>query len=79
MLEFFHLATGFERTAVHKPVIVATSSVIKLVANLTKMLSYPFHRVLPNKRFTLPEHAAPLIKDGKPSRIPSISHRPRGL
>ncbi|MGJ7461866.1 glycosyltransferase family 32 protein [Halomonas sp. MA07-2] len=55
-----------------KPLIVATSRVIKLLANITKVLSYPFHWLLPNKRFTLPEQAAPLLKGGKPSRIPRI-------
>lgn len=55
-----------------KPIIVATSRLIKLMANLTKVLSYLFHRVLPGKRFTLPERADPLLKSGKPSRIPRI-------
>lgn len=53
-------------------VIVATSRVIKLVANITKVLSYPFHWVLPNLRFTLPAHAEPLLKGGTPSRIPRV-------
>lgn len=55
-----------------KPLIVATSRIIKLIANITKVLSYPFHWVLPNKRFTLPAQAAPLLKGGKPGPIPRI-------
>ncbi|QJQ99307.1 glycosyltransferase [Halomonas sp. PGE1] len=55
-----------------KTLIVATSRLIKLVANITKVISYPFHWVLPKKRFTLPEQAAPLLKGGKPSPIPRI-------
>lgn len=55
-----------------KLVIVATSRLIKLTANITKVLSYPFHWMLHNKRFTLPERAAPLLKGGKPSRLPPI-------
>jgi len=55
-----------------KPLIVATSRIIKLLANITKVLSYPFHWVLPKKRFTLPEQAAPLLKGGKPGPIPRI-------
>ncbi|AXY43651.1 glycosyltransferase [Halomonas sp. JS92-SW72] len=52
--------------------IVATSRLIKLVANITKVISYPFHWVLPKMRFTLPEQAAPLLKDGKVGPIPRI-------
>ncbi|WP_299311464.1 glycosyltransferase [uncultured Halomonas sp.] len=55
-----------------KPLIVATSRIVKLLANITKVLSYPFHWVLPNQRFTLPAHAEPLLKGGTPSRIPRI-------
>lgn len=52
--------------------IVATSRIIKLVANLSKLFSYAFHAVLPNKRFTLPARAAPLLGGGKPASIPRI-------
>ncbi|MGM1053987.1 MAG: glycosyltransferase family 32 protein [Pseudomonadota bacterium] len=55
-----------------KALIVAASRLIKLGANITKVLSYPFHWLLPNKRFTLPERTAPLFKGGTPSRIPRI-------
>ena len=55
-----------------KILIVATSRLIKLTANITKVLSYPYHWVLPDKRFTLPECAAPLLENSKPSRIPRI-------
>ena len=55
-----------------KTLIVATSRLIKLLANITKVLSYPFHWVMPNKRFTLPAQAAPLLKGGKPGPIPRI-------
>lgn len=55
-----------------KILIVATSRLIKLTANITKVLSYPYHWILPDKRFTLPECAAPLLENSKPSRIPRI-------
>src|SRR5690554_559699 len=55
-----------------KPLIVITSRIIKLGANVTKVLSYPFHWVLPSKRFTIPAHAPPLLKGGKPGLIPRI-------
>ncbi|OXY81544.1 glycosyltransferase family 32 protein [Oceanimonas doudoroffii] len=51
--------------------IVLANRLIRLVANLTKVLSYGFHYVFPNKRFTLPARSAPLIKGpGRP--IPRI-------
>lgn len=52
--------------------IVATSRIIKLLANILKVFSYVFHAVLPNKRFTLPEHAAPLLRPKGSSVIPRI-------
>jgi len=55
-----------------KTLIVATSRLIKLLANITKVLSYPFHWVFPNKRFTLPAQSSPLLKGGKPGPIPRI-------
>src|SRR5690554_570299 len=55
-----------------KTLIVATSRLIKLLANITKVLSYPFHWVLPNTRFTLPAQSSPLLKGGKPGPIPRI-------
>lgn len=53
-----------------RPVIVATSRVIKLLANITKLLSYGFHALFPNKRFTLPERAAPWLPPKGESTIP---------
>lgn len=43
-------------------IILISSRIIKLVANLTKILSYLFHFLFPGKRFTLPERAGPLVK-----------------
>ncbi|GEN28461.1 glycosyl transferase [Halovibrio variabilis] len=56
----------------NKILIVATSRLIKLSANIAKMLSYPFHWAFANKRFTLPEQAAPLLNRANPSCIPQI-------
>lgn len=52
--------------------IVVFSRLIKLFANLTKLACYPFHALLPRKRFTLPEHAAPLLRGGTATRVPRI-------
>lgn len=43
---------------------------VKIVAHVVKLLSYVFHFLFPNKRFTLPKHSAPWIKSRKPSKIP---------
>lgn len=51
--------------------ILLTRQLIKLFANLTKMLSYGFHAVLPNRRFTLPERAPALLR-GSRRPIPRI-------
>lgn len=53
-------------------IIVISSRFIKLFANLAKMLCYPFHTVLPKKRFTLPERSAPLRKSRAATVIPRI-------
>ncbi|MBE0464331.1 MAG: glycosyltransferase family 32 protein [Halomonadaceae bacterium] len=53
-------------------IIVGTSRLIKLLANVTKLLSYVFHAVFPSKRFTLPEHAAPLLSPKGEPFIPRI-------
>ncbi|MDR9438276.1 MAG: glycosyltransferase [Halomonas sp.] len=52
--------------------ILLTSRIIKLVANLLKLLCYPFHALFPGKRFTLPEAAPPLLATRKPTDIPRI-------
>jgi len=60
------------RRRTRQPHIVAISRVIKLFANITKMLSYGFHALFPAKRFTLPERAAPWLSSKQESSIPRI-------
>lgn len=55
-----------------KSLIIATSRVIKLFANILKVLNYPFYWLFPEVRFTIPEHAGALIKNNKSSQIPRI-------
>ncbi|GGB42062.1 glycosyl transferase [Oceanisphaera marina] len=50
---------------------ILANRLIKFFANMTKMLSYGFHALLPNKRFTLPERSGALIK-GKDRPVPRI-------
>jgi len=52
--------------------IYLVSRVIKLFANLTKLLCYIFHFAFPNKRFTLPEQSAALIGKRTKSLISRI-------
>ncbi|WP_444677785.1 glycosyltransferase family 32 protein [Halomonas sp. E19] len=40
-------------------VVLAFARLVKLLANIFKVASYGFHFLLPNKRFTIPERAAP--------------------
>jgi len=44
--------------------------IIKVMANIIKLLCYPFHYLFPKKRFTLPVHAKPLFKSHKHTNIP---------
>ena len=60
------------RPATNKTLIVVVSRFIKLFANITKLLSYVFHAIVPNKRFTLPERAAPWLAPKNDSVVPRI-------
>ena len=44
----------------------------KIIGTLTKGLAYPFHMLLPKKRFTIPEYSAPIFPSKKESHIPKI-------
>lgn len=64
---------GRQRQTVKQHIIVIASRVIKLVANISKVLCYPFHAAFPNKRFTLPAYAPPLLQPtAKKVAIPQI-------
>lgn len=60
------------RHLLKKTSIVICSRVIKLLANIGKLASYPFHALLPKVRFTLPEQAAPWWPSKQASCIPRI-------
>jgi mannosyltransferase OCH1-like enzyme len=53
-------------------IIYITSRVIKLLANLAKLLCYVFHAINKNKRFTLPKQSAPILKSSDQPLIPKI-------
>lgn len=43
---------------------------IRLTGNIFKILSYPFHYLVPNKRFTIPEHSAAKVRLSGTRKIP---------
>jgi mannosyltransferase OCH1-like enzyme len=52
--------------------IFIANRLIKLLANLTKMLAYPFHALFPKKRFIIPTQAKAWLPSKKSSKIPRI-------
>lgn len=53
-------------------IIFLFSRIVKIVANVTKLLCYGFHFLFPKTRFTLPAVAQPFRRSHKPSGIPRI-------
>lgn len=53
-------------------IILVNSRLIKIIANIFKIVCYGFHFLFPNKRFTLPKHASPIFKRKKHFAIPKI-------
>ncbi|MGB5868372.1 MAG: glycosyltransferase [Arcobacteraceae bacterium] len=51
---------------------VVANRLIKLTGALVKGLSYPFHFVFPNLRFTIPTQSDPLVESSTPYKIPKI-------
>ncbi|WP_234286220.1 glycosyltransferase [Halomonas sp. MCCC 1A11057] len=54
--------------------VLAFARMVKLLANVTKLASYGFHFLFPNKRFTIPERAAPWwrSKRAAEAKVPRI-------
>ena len=53
------------------PIIIANRSA-KILGALTKALSYPFHMLFPNKRFTIPVKSEVILKSSRDTKIPKI-------
>lgn len=49
--------------------IVFCNGLFRLLGNIVKILSYPFHALFPKKRFTIPEYSPAKIKSNKPTKI----------
>ena len=52
--------------------IVVANRLIKIFGALIKALSYVFHAVLPNYRFTIPDYSSAKCKSKKQQQIPKI-------
>ncbi|MCF7363453.1 glycosyl transferase [Vibrio diazotrophicus] len=55
----------------HLPVMVVNRSV-RLIGNIFKVLSYPFHFVLPKVRFTIPEYSPAKLKSSNDSGVTKV-------
>lgn len=55
----------------HLPVMVANRT-IKLLGNIFKVLSYPFHFILPKVRFTIPEYSPAKLKSSNDSGVTKV-------
>ena len=52
--------------------IVILNRILKVSGALVKALSYPFHFVFKNLRFTIPKHSKAIIKSSQDTKIPKI-------
>lgn len=52
--------------------IVIVNRFTKILGTVLKTLSYPFHYIFPNKRFTIPEQSDPIFKSDTKTKIPKI-------
>ncbi|MCG9597804.1 glycosyl transferase [Vibrio sp. Isolate25] len=52
--------------------ILVSNRLIRLIGNIFKMLSYPFHALFPNKRFTIPSLSKPKVVSSEQTKIPKI-------
>lgn len=67
--ESWHYLLGKEKW-VKGIAVLAFARVVKLLANVTKLASYGFHYFFPEKRFTIPERAAPWWRSSQRSNVP---------
>ncbi|MEZ9699175.1 glycosyltransferase family 32 protein [Vibrio sp. 10N.261.46.E12] len=52
--------------------VVASNRLIRLIGNIFKMLSYPFHFLFPKKRFEIPSLSKAKVNSSKETNIPRI-------
>lgn len=52
--------------------ILISNRLIKILGNISKILSYPFHFIFPKKRFTIPKQSDPIFKSKNTTKVPKI-------
>ena len=52
--------------------ILVANRLIRLIGNIFKMLSYPFHAVFPSKRFMIPSKSKAKVVSSEQTKIPKI-------
>jgi len=52
--------------------ITIINRLIKIFGSIIKLISYPFHYIFPNKRFTIPLHGKPFFTTNTTYKIPKI-------
>ncbi len=56
----------------YEKLIVVCNGLFRLLGNIVKILSYPFHTVFPKKRFTIPEFSPAKLKSKRTDKITPI-------
>lgn len=56
----------------NQQLILIANGLTRLLGNIVKTLSYPFHLVFPQKRFTIPEFSPARRPDSRPSKINKV-------
>lgn len=56
----------------YEKLIVVCNGLFRLLGNIVKILSYPFHAVFPKKRFTIPEFSPAKLKSKRTDKITPI-------
>lgn len=56
----------------YEKLIVVCNGLFRLLGNIVKILSYPFHAVFPKKRFTIPEFSPAKLKSERTDKITPI-------
>lgn len=56
----------------YEKLIVVCNGLFRLLGNIVKILSYPFHAVFPQKRFTIPEFSPAKLKSKRTDKITPI-------
>lgn len=56
----------------NQSLLLISNGLLRLLGNIIKTLSYPFHAIFPKKRFTIPEYSPAKRQCSKTTRIPKV-------